>query len=248
MLRFAGLDERDVRRVRLEERPLGEVDLADWSGIVLGGGPFNVSDPAEKKSETQHRVEAELAALAARVVAEDFPFLGACYGIGTLGTFGGGLVDRTYGEPIGAVSIRAHRGGLRGPAARRPAAEVRGVPRAQGGGVPAAARRRAARVLGRLPGAGVPARPQRLRHPVPPRARRRGPAASGSRSTATTATSTPRSSPRCCCGPGPASSPSRRSCSRGSSSSTPAEHGRWRCDPHRVRSRNPERRKDAPPT
>jgi GMP synthase (glutamine-hydrolysing) len=77
VLRFTGLDERDVRRVRLEERPLGEVDLGDWSGIVLGGGPFNVSDPPEKKSETQHRVEAELADLAARVVAADFPFIGA---------------------------------------------------------------------------------------------------------------------------------------------------------------------------
>jgi GMP synthase (glutamine-hydrolysing) len=105
VLRFAGLDEHDVHRVRLEERPLGEVDLADWSGIVLGGGPFNVSDPPERKSQTQHRVEAELAGLAERVVADDFPFLGACYGIGTLGTLGGGLVDRTYGEPIGAVSI-----------------------------------------------------------------------------------------------------------------------------------------------
>jgi GMP synthase (glutamine-hydrolysing) len=115
VLRFTGLDERDVRRVRLEERPLGEVDLGDWSGIVLGGGPFNVSDPPEKKSETQHRVEAELAALADRVVAEDFPFLGACYGIGTLGTFGGGLVDRTYGEPIGAVSIVLTEAGCEDP-------------------------------------------------------------------------------------------------------------------------------------
>ena len=106
VLRYSGLDERDVRRVRLEQRPLGAVDLADWSGIVLGGGPFNVSDPAEHKSGTQHRVETELADLAARVVAADFPFLGACYGIGTLGNLDGGRVDRTYGEPIGAVTIR----------------------------------------------------------------------------------------------------------------------------------------------
>jgi GMP synthase (glutamine-hydrolysing) len=115
VLRFAGLDERDVRRVRLEERPLGAVDLDDWSGIVLGGGPFNVSDPPEQKSPTQHRVEAELADLAASVVAADFPFLGACYGIGTLGTLGGGLVDRTYGEPIGAVGIRLTDAGADDP-------------------------------------------------------------------------------------------------------------------------------------
>lgn len=106
VLSFTGCDERDVRRVRLERDALGVVDLDDWSGIVLGGGPFNVSDPAERKSEVQHRVEAELRVLATQVVAADFPFLGACYGIGTLGTLAGGRVDRTYGEPIGAVDVR----------------------------------------------------------------------------------------------------------------------------------------------
>ena len=177
------------------------MDLADWSGIVLGGGPFNVSDPAEKKSETQHRVEAELADLAARVVAEDFPFLGACYGIGTLGTFGGGLVDRTYGEPIGAVSIVLTDAGAEDPllGSLPPKFEAFLGHKEAVSRLPA--RRRAARVLGRLPGPGVPARPQRVRHPVPPRARRRGPRSSGSRSTGTTATSTPPSSPRCCSGP-----------------------------------------------
>ena len=41
-----------------------------------------------------------------RVVAADFPFLGACYGIGVLGTLAGGVVDRTYGEAIGALPVR----------------------------------------------------------------------------------------------------------------------------------------------
>lgn len=111
VLRFAGLEERDVRRVRLEERALGEVELGDWSGIILGGSPFNISDPAELKSPVQHRVESELRALADLVVAEDFPFLGACYGIGTLGTLAGGLVDRTHAEPIGAVTVRLSEAG-----------------------------------------------------------------------------------------------------------------------------------------
>ena len=44
-LGFTGLDESTLRRVRLERRPLGPVDLDDWSGIFLGGGPFNASDP-----------------------------------------------------------------------------------------------------------------------------------------------------------------------------------------------------------
>lgn len=104
-VRFAGLDESDVRRVRLEQETLPPLDLADWSGIVLGGGPFNVSDPPESKGEDQRRTEARLRDLAQQVVDADFPFLGACYGIGTLGTLAGGIVDRQYAEPIGAASI-----------------------------------------------------------------------------------------------------------------------------------------------
>ena len=57
MLRFTGLDEAHLHRVRLEQAPLGEVDLDDWSGIVLGGGPFQSSDPPEAKSAVQRRVD-----------------------------------------------------------------------------------------------------------------------------------------------------------------------------------------------
>ena len=104
-LRFSGLAERDLVRHRLERTPLGDVDLADWSGILLGGGPFNVSDPEAAKTPVQQRVEAELGALIARIVEADFPFLGACYGIGTLGGQQGAVVDRRYSEPVGAVEI-----------------------------------------------------------------------------------------------------------------------------------------------
>lgn len=112
---FSGLREEELVRVRLEAGPLGEVELEDWSGIVLGGGPFNASDPHEHKSPVQRRVEGELRGLVRRVVAADLPFLGACYGIGVLGTHGGGVVDRTYGEPVGALRIRLSEAGLADP-------------------------------------------------------------------------------------------------------------------------------------
>jgi GMP synthase (glutamine-hydrolysing) len=105
ILSQSGLAEAQLRRVRLERDELGVVDLAQWSGILLGGGPFNVSDPESEKSPAQRRAEAELAQLAEQVVSADFPFLGACYGIGVLGRIRGGVVDRTYGEPIGAVEV-----------------------------------------------------------------------------------------------------------------------------------------------
>lgn len=114
-LAFAGLDEGDLHRVRLEQRPLGDVDLADWSGILLGGGPFNVSDPPQAKSAVQHRVEADLSALLDRVIEADHPFLGACYGIGTVGGHQGAVVDRQYSEPVGAVPITLTADGRRDP-------------------------------------------------------------------------------------------------------------------------------------
>ncbi|MGA8209575.1 MAG: glutamine amidotransferase [Nocardioidaceae bacterium] len=104
-LAFTGLGESLLRRVRLEQRSLGDLDPDDWSGIVLGGGPFNASDPDARKSPVQRRVERELSGLLDVVVARDLPFLGACYGIGVLGTHQGGVVDRTYAEPIGRVPV-----------------------------------------------------------------------------------------------------------------------------------------------
>lgn len=104
-LRFMGLGAERLRRVRLERGPMPEIDLAAIAGIVVGGSPFTSSDPVETKSELQLRVEAEIDALLAQVCALDVPFLGACYGVGTLGTHLGGVVDTTYGEPVGAVPV-----------------------------------------------------------------------------------------------------------------------------------------------
>ena len=91
------------------------MNLADWSGIILGGGPYNVSDDPAGKDETQVRVERELATLLDVVVAADFPFLGCCYGVGTLGAAVGATVDRTYSEPVGAVTVSLTRAGCDDP-------------------------------------------------------------------------------------------------------------------------------------
>ena len=114
-LTLAGLGEGELRRVRLEQRPLGGVDLDDWSGIIVGGGPFNFSDPEELKTPVQRRVEADLSGLLDRVVSTDFPFLGACYGIGALGRHQGAVIDRCYAEPVGAVEVTLTPAGRRDP-------------------------------------------------------------------------------------------------------------------------------------
>jgi GMP synthase (glutamine-hydrolysing) len=50
-----------------------------------------------------------------RLVERDFPFLGACYGVGTLGVHQGGVIDRTYAEPIGSVTVSLTAEGLADP-------------------------------------------------------------------------------------------------------------------------------------
>ncbi|SDS13064.1 GMP synthase (glutamine-hydrolysing) [Paraoerskovia marina] len=104
--RFGGLEEHQLHRVRMEQGPMPAVDLDDYSGVVLGGGPFNSSDDAATKSPTQRRVEAELTPLLDEILDRRFPFLGACYGVGTLGLHGGGVVDTTYGEEVGPVTVQ----------------------------------------------------------------------------------------------------------------------------------------------
>ena len=105
-LRFSGLDEADLPVVNLAATELPPVALDEWSGVILGGGPWNASDPEATKSEAQRRGEKALTALLDDVVAADFPFLGACYGIGTLGIHQGGLVDRSWPEPVGPLAVR----------------------------------------------------------------------------------------------------------------------------------------------
>jgi GMP synthase (glutamine-hydrolysing) len=81
----------------------------------VGGGPFNSSDAPLEKSAVQHRVERELGLLLDEVVERDFPFFGACYGVGTLGVHQGGVIDRTYAEPISAVRVRLTEEGAADP-------------------------------------------------------------------------------------------------------------------------------------
>jgi GMP synthase (glutamine-hydrolysing) len=115
---LAGLAEGELRRVRLDQRALGDVDLRDWSGIWVGGGPFNYTDPEEKKSPVQRRVEADLSRLLDAVVGADFPFLGACYGVGALGTHVGAVVDRRYHEDVGTVRVTLSAAGRSDPLLR----------------------------------------------------------------------------------------------------------------------------------
>ncbi|HEV7948992.1 MAG TPA: glutamine amidotransferase [Glaciihabitans sp.] len=109
------LTEQQLVRIRLEKAPMPPISLAEYSGIIVGGSPFNASDPLTDKTATQLRVESELGELLNVVIEEDYPFMGACYGIGLLTTHLHGIVDSTYSEPAGPVRISLTPDGVADP-------------------------------------------------------------------------------------------------------------------------------------
>lgn len=103
MLRHSGLLPQDLVWMRAESESLPPIELDRYSGVLLGGSAFNISDAL--KSSNQTRVEGELEELIGQIVANDFPFLGLCYGVGALTINQGGTVDRDFGESVGATEI-----------------------------------------------------------------------------------------------------------------------------------------------
>ena len=104
-LESGALEPRDLVRVRLEAAPMPPIDLDAYSGIIVGGSPFNASDAPVTKTEVQTRVERELGELLDEVVERDYPFFGACYGIGLLTSHLGGVVDDSYPEIAGPTRV-----------------------------------------------------------------------------------------------------------------------------------------------
>ena len=118
MLRYGGLREDDVVRARVERTGLPRIEFADYAAIIVGGSPFDVSTPEIEKSAIQKSIESDFMSLFERIVAADFPFLGACSGNGLLGKFCGAPISTRYAEPIGGVDIMLTEEGKQDPLLR----------------------------------------------------------------------------------------------------------------------------------
>ncbi|MDO5721633.1 MAG: glutamine amidotransferase [Actinomycetaceae bacterium] len=114
-LEFSGLTRDELVHWRLDQTPLPELELDEWSGIILCGSPYDSLLPAQLKTDTQKRVEKELANLLDKLVEEDFPFLGVCYGVGTLLGHQGGVISGKYAEEISAPLITLTEAGREDP-------------------------------------------------------------------------------------------------------------------------------------
>ncbi len=110
-LKYGRLKETDVVRVRAEHK-MPDLELGNYSAVIVGGGPYNVSE--KNKSKIQAKVEKKLFELMKEIERQDFPYLGNCYGFGATAMACGGIVSKEkYGEEAGAVTIQLSQEGIK---------------------------------------------------------------------------------------------------------------------------------------
>jgi len=105
ILRKGGLQEGDTCRIRLDQSPdVPEISPRNFSGVIVGGGPGCVSDAPEAKPAMERKIEAAVLKVMPSITAQDFPFLGCCYGIGILAHHLGANVGKTrFAENVNAA-------------------------------------------------------------------------------------------------------------------------------------------------
>lgn len=112
-----GLSSEQTHRIRLdcEDLPDG-LDVTDYAGVIVGGGPGCVSDDPATKSPTDARTEAAIMGLMPQITARDHPFMGCCYGLGILTAHLGGDVSKDqFGEPVGPSTCHVTEDGATDP-------------------------------------------------------------------------------------------------------------------------------------
>jgi len=109
------LQKGDLERWDLVRDDLPGDFATRWRGAVVGGSPFNVTDPESTKTDAQRRLEAGLARLAADAASGGIAALFTCYGIGVATRTLGGEVTRAYPEDTGPTTVTLTEEGRRDP-------------------------------------------------------------------------------------------------------------------------------------
>ena len=99
------LEESALERWDLVRDPWPADAVTRWRGAVVGGSPFNVTDPETAKTDAQRRLEADLARLAKAAASGEIAALFTCYGIGVATRALGGEVTRAYPEDTGPTTV-----------------------------------------------------------------------------------------------------------------------------------------------
>ncbi|BDV29641.1 glutamine amidotransferase-related protein [Microbacterium terricola] len=110
------LDPQRLHQLDLVRDPLPDDVFDRYAGFVVGGSPFNATDPASSKTTAQLALEAGLERIAAAAAGGEGPAaLFTCYGIGVVGRMLGGDVSRAYPEDTGPATIEVTAAGRSDP-------------------------------------------------------------------------------------------------------------------------------------
>lgn len=103
ILSKCALAPEQTHRIRVDQEDIpADLDVTDYAGVIVGGGPGCVSDPPHEKSALDARIESQILRLMPQITAQDHPFMGCCYGLGILAHHLGGEVSKAqFGEPVG---------------------------------------------------------------------------------------------------------------------------------------------------
>ncbi|GAA4479009.1 glutamine amidotransferase-related protein [Microbacterium panaciterrae] len=108
-----GVDSDGLDRIDLTTVPLPADAFDRYTGFVIGGSPYNVTDAS--KSPTQLRVEADLERIAARALVGETTAFFTCFGIGVVTRLLGGTVTTDHPEEAAAAEIRTTAEGAADP-------------------------------------------------------------------------------------------------------------------------------------
>ncbi len=106
ILKYGGLKVEDTQRIRIEKNGIPDISLSDYSAIIVGGSPFDISTPDADKLPVQKKIEKDFSRLFDRIIPNDFPFLGACSGCGLLGSYLDARISGQYAEPVSCVMVK----------------------------------------------------------------------------------------------------------------------------------------------
>ncbi|MEX0327880.1 MAG: glutamine amidotransferase [Ruegeria sp.] len=117
ILNRSGLSPDQTHRIRLdcEDLPAG-LDVTDYAGVIVGGGPGCVSDDPAAKSPLDAKIENTIMGLMPQITGQDHAFMGCCYGLGILAAhLGGDVSKRRFSEPVGPSACRLTEDGRQDP-------------------------------------------------------------------------------------------------------------------------------------
>ncbi|MEX0279026.1 MAG: glutamine amidotransferase [Ruegeria sp.] len=120
ILNRSGLSPDQTHRIRLdcEDLPAG-LDVTDYAGVIVGGGPGCVSDDPAAKSPLDAKIENTIMGLMPQITEQDHPFMGCCYGLGILAAhLGGDVSKKQFSEPVGPSACRLTEDGRQDPLTR----------------------------------------------------------------------------------------------------------------------------------